>query len=315
MNIDPRIKDIFQKQNGFPLDRHLVVLGLVGSHSHGTYMPPEDPDSIDDVDYMGFVVPPMEYHLGIHRWTHWTLQYEELDVVLYSMDKAMRLLLKNNPNIVGLLWLRENEYLYRHETFKDLMQKRDIFSSKVAAHSFSGYVRSQLRRMKSFDNEKLIEYEKLSNIIQASLPVEEVLGADSHKLSTISKQWNIPQSTMLRFKSLYKKYFKSYMGEKRKTMMRRYNYDVKCASHIIRLLRMGIEFLNTGKLHVYRDIDADELKAIKRGKWTLEEVTAEFDRLFLELENAKEKSMLSEMPDYETANQLLINIQRAFLNF
>ena len=51
---------------------------------------------------MGFVVPPIEFHLGLPRWQHWTLQVDELDVVLYSLEKAVRLLLKSNPNIVGL---------------------------------------------------------------------------------------------------------------------------------------------------------------------------------------------------------------------
>jgi len=48
---------------------------------------------------MGFVVPPIEFHLGIPRWEHWTIKVDELDVVLYSLEKAVRLLLQSNPNI------------------------------------------------------------------------------------------------------------------------------------------------------------------------------------------------------------------------
>lgn len=113
MPIDPRITAAFEQANGFPLEPHLVVLALMGSHSHGTYLAPEESDAVDDVDLMGFVVPPAEYHLGLPRWQHWTFQFEELDVVLYSLEKAFRLLLKSNPNIVGLLWLREDGYVYR----------------------------------------------------------------------------------------------------------------------------------------------------------------------------------------------------------
>jgi hypothetical protein len=113
MSIDPRIAQAFEAQNGFPLEPHLIVLALMGSHSHGTYLPPEEPDAVDDVDLMGFVVPPLPYHIGLPRWEHWRLQADELDVVIYSLDKAVRLLLKSNPNIVGLLWLRDNEYVHR----------------------------------------------------------------------------------------------------------------------------------------------------------------------------------------------------------
>ena len=44
MSIDPRIASAFEAQNGFPLAPHLVVLALMGSHSHGTYLPPEEVD-------------------------------------------------------------------------------------------------------------------------------------------------------------------------------------------------------------------------------------------------------------------------------
>src|SRR5207253_11103399 len=98
MSIDPRIASAFESDNGFPLLPHLLVLALMGSHSHGTYLPPEEPDAVDDVDLMGFVVPPLSYHLGLLAWDHWTFQRDELDVVLYSLKKAFHLLLKSNPN-------------------------------------------------------------------------------------------------------------------------------------------------------------------------------------------------------------------------
>ena len=39
MTIDPRIVRAFEADNGFALEPHLIVLSLMGSHSHGTYMP------------------------------------------------------------------------------------------------------------------------------------------------------------------------------------------------------------------------------------------------------------------------------------
>lgn len=46
------------------------------------------------------------------------------------------------------------------------------------------------------------------------------------------------------------------------------------------LLPMGAEFLESGHLRVYRTKDAEELKEIKRGGWTLDQVKAEAERLF-----------------------------------
>jgi predicted nucleotidyltransferase len=73
--------------------------------------------------------------------------------------------------------------------------------------------------------------------------------------------------------------FKGYMGEKRHRLVEQHGYDTKNAAHLIRLLRMGIEFLRDGELIVQRH-DATELLAIKHGEWTLDRVKSEANRLF-----------------------------------
>jgi hypothetical protein len=313
MSIDPRIAEAFEAQNGFPLEPHLVVLGLMGSHSHGTYIPPEDPNAVDDIDFMGFVVPPLEYHLGLPRWQHWTLQVDELDVVLYSLEKAVRLLLKSNPNIVGLLWLREDEYLHRHPDFELLHSRRDIFSSQAAAEAFAGYAADQLKRMEAFDLERMAEYESLTETIGAKGPVGEVIEADTAKLKHLAFAWRLDIEVLNRFRKLHREHFSGYMGAKRKAMVRKYQYDVKNAAHLIRLLRMGSEFIQTGNLQVYRTTDAEELMRIKRGEWTLDQVKQEAQRLFAGVEEARARSPLKDEPDAAAANGLLIELHRRFL--
>ena len=308
MSIDPRIARSFEAENGFPLEPHLIVLALMGSHSHGTYMPPEEPDAVDDVDLMGFVVPPLPFHIGLPRWEHWRLQADELDVVIYSLDKAVRLLLKSNPNIVGLLWLREKEYVHRHSTFELLRSQRAIFSSQAAADSFAGYAYDQLKRMEAFDLERMAEYEALTKEIRAHGPMTEVLEADKAKLEHIAHNWTLPLTTLHRFRKLHHEHFSGYMGEKRKAMVRKYQYDVKNAAHLIRLLRMGIEFLETGQLQVFRTSDADELKRIKRGGWTLDQVKEQAEQLFGRIERARAQSPLPPRPDETAANALLMEI-------
>jgi hypothetical protein len=75
---------------------------------------------------------------------------------------------------------------------------------------------------------------------------------------------------------------------------------------------MGIEFLTDGKLRVFRE-DAAELKDIKSGKWTLEKVQAEADRLFVLAQEAFIRSPLPPNPDKEKAEKLLISILKAEL--
>jgi hypothetical protein len=308
MTIDPRILRAFEADNGFPLEPHLIVLALMGSHSHGTYMPPEEPHAIDDVDLMGFVVPPLRYHIGLPRWEHWRLQADELDVVIYSLEKAIRLLLKSNPNIVGLLWLRENEYIHRHQLFDVLHAQRAIFSSQAAADSFAGYAYDQLKRMEAFDLDRMAEYEALTKEIRSRGPLTEVLEADKAKLEHIARNWGVPLEDVIRFRKLHHEHFSGYMGEKRKAMVRKYQYDVKNAAHLIRLLRMGIEFLETGHLQVFRTSDAEELKLIKRGGWTLDQVKEQAEALFGRIEGARARSPLQTRPDEAAANALLMDI-------
>ena len=101
--------------------------------------------------------------------------------------------------------------------------------------------------------------------------------------------------------------FKGYMGEKRRRLVERHGYDTKNASHLIRILRTGIEFLIDGRMNVQRH-DAPELLAIKHGEWSLERVKLEADRLFVLAEEAHLRSPLPAEPDRSTINELAIEV-------
>jgi uncharacterized protein len=232
---------------------------------------------------------------------------------LYSLEKAFRLLLKSNPNIVGLLWLRDEEYFYRSEAFEELRAQRAIFSSQAAAEAFAGYAADQLKRMEAFDLERMAEYESLTDIIKRRGSINEALEADAAKMKYLASRWDLDLELLNRFRKLHRQHFSGYMGEKRKAMVRKYQYDVKNAAHLIRLLRMGAEFIATGRLQVYRTEDADELKIIKRGGWTLERVKEEAARLFRVVEDARSHSPLKLEPDAQAANQLLMALHGQFL--
>jgi predicted nucleotidyltransferase len=98
-----------------------------------------------------------------------------------------------------------------------------------------------------------------------------------------------------------------YMGEKRKSLIKKFGYDVKNAAHLIRILKMGIEFLATGELNVFR-ADASVLLEIKRGEWSLDQVKNEANRLFKVAEDALVHSHLQEKPNYQDIENLLIDI-------
>jgi len=100
---------------------------------------------------------------------------------------------------------------------------------------------------------------------------------------------------------------KGYMGEKRKRLVEKYGYDCKNGSHLIRILRMGIEFLTDGELHVLRN-DAQQLLEIKAGEWSLEKVKEEAEKLFELAKTAYVQSHLPVKSDHVEVNQLCVDI-------
>jgi len=103
-----------------------------------------------------------------------------------------------------------------------------------------------------------------------------------------------------------------YMGAKRKALVDKFGYDCKNAAHLIRILRMGIEFLGDGELRVMRG-DAQQLLEIKRGEWSIEQVKTEADRLFIVAEQAYSMSKLPDKPDHEKINKLCIRLANDWL--
>mgnify|MGYP001596820029 FL=1 len=78
-----------------------------------------------------------------------------------------------------------------------------------------------------------------------------------------------------------------------------HGWDTKNGLHLIRLLRMGVEILRTGQVHTYRP-DRTELLDIRHGRWSLDQMLAESDRLNAELKAAYEASFLPDEPDYRS---------------
>ncbi len=103
-------------------------------------------------------------------------------------------------------------------------------------------------------------------------------------------------ATSMRHRMLSGKY-DGYMGSKRKTIVDKFGYDVKAASHMIRLLRMGAEFLYTGAMMVDRRMagDAAELRTIKLGGYD----RATVDRMAAQAEQYLDEAYaVSPLPDY-----------------
>lgn len=250
---------------------NLILLGYRGSIAHNMYIPNTDPNSIDDIDIMGVFLAPENFYIGISQLKSKNPQTIEIkkeidgvlwDCVYYELQHFVKMLLKGNPNVLGMLWLKKNHYLMVKDMGAKLLEIRDAFVTRNVYHSFVGFASDQLKKM------------------------------EHHQT-------------------------KGYMGEKRKRLVEKYGYDIKNAAHAIRLLTMGVEFLEDGYLTVYRDprkhAGDKYLMDIKRGEWALETVKDEAIKLFEISKQAFEASKLPDKPDSDTAELAVMAILQHYI--
>ena len=231
-----------------------VLVGYRGSIAHGMYLPNSDPNSIDDKDLMGVSLGPADIYIGLRTWEQKETMFEEYDVVCYEFRKFVQLLIKSNPNVLSMLWMAPEHYIYVSEAGQKLIDNRHLFVSKQIYNAYTGYAYSQLKKMEAYNK-------------------------------------------------------KGYMGEKRKRLVDKFGYDCKNAAHLIRLLRMGTEFLNTGELEVLRH-DAPQLMEIKTGQWSLEKVKEEAQYEFKRADEAFDRCTLPNKPSVEAINDIVKGVIR-----
>lgn len=92
-----------------------------------------------------------------------------------------------------------------------------------------------------------------------------------------------------------------------KNLIEQFGYDTKDYMHCIRLLTSAIEILETGDFSTYRP-NREFLLECRRGEHTFEEALANIEMYNERLNKAYEQSALSERPDYEKVNDLLIEL-------
>lgn len=292
------------------------LISYRGSQAHGMYVPSTDPTHIDDIDLMGFSIGPRGYYLGLrpHQITQ-EIKAGPWDIVVYEYRKLIDLLLKGNPNVMSLLW---TDPLDSDWVGRALIANRAYFVGKHVYPAFCGYAYSQLRRMESQDPAELRDYLALTaeakfrglhpNHKGEKIPYPE--GYDTTHGEPLNATKHGDEVLVAALRSYMKKGLNlGYMGDKRKGLVLQHGYDSKNAAHLVRLLRMGIEFLKTGELKVDRTgIDREQLLEIKTGKYDLAAVKALADQLFKDMEAAKDESKLPAGPDFESVHLMVQSV-------
>ena len=148
-------------------------------------------------------------------------------------------------------------------------------------HSFAGYANGQLKRMESRDSAELSEYLNVTSELKARGAHPNHKGECFTIVESTGLECIDTETLLDKLKTYHKKGENlGYMGDKRKKLVLQFGYDTKNAAHLIRLLKMCKEFLNTGVMNVDRSRDQEELLGIKKGGWKLEDVKQYASDLF-----------------------------------
>lgn len=309
------------------LGKNIILLGLGGSYSYGT----NNEDS--DVDVRGVALNSKEEILLARPFEQ--VLDNTTDTVIYSFTKFVKLLADANPNILEMLFLEPEHYLYLSPIGQELINKRDIFLSKKVLYTFGGYARAQLSRL---DNKTMRNLDQpgqelhiLRSIQNATHTYHEKyfkFPDDAIKLyiddseredmqSEIFMDVNFKHYPLRDYKCMWSEMHnivKDYgrIGKRAKSALRR---DIgKHAMHLVRLQVSAIQMLTEGTMNTCRKKEHDFLMDIRNGKYTDEnnQMTDEFFKIVDELEqkmnDAAEKSSLPNKPNFKAIDQFVCEV-------
>jgi predicted nucleotidyltransferase len=253
------------------------------------------------------------------------------DTVIYSFNKMITLLTKQNPNVIEILGLKPEHYLYLSDIGRELLNNRKLFLSKICIHTFGNYSSSQLRRMenkaarlvgqaeneayilKSINNaryefkNRYYPHENSDLKLYIDKAVQE--GYDSeifmdvnlkhYPLRDWAGMWNEMKSIVSSYSKFGKRNEKAVAHDKLGKHM----------AHLIRLYMMCIDILEKEEIITYRADEHDLLMSIRNGEYLDEnrQPIPEFYDLLNEYEKrfeyAKKNTLLPDKPDYKRINE------------
>ena len=363
----------------FELRAHTILLTVVGSRCYGLHT------AASDVDLKGVAVPPARYFHGYlesfeqaDATDHMSVFLQDLrgdergiadrtklEGSIYNLVKFVRLAADCNPNILDVLFCRDDEVRRVDSLGAELRGRRELFLSAKARFTYAGYATAQLKRIRGhrswlldppraaptradFDlpERTLIPRDQLVaaraavrarmdswELDLSGLPKSETIRIQSRIEETLGEVFSVTDSrwrcaaraiglddnfiALMDRERRYRaarNHFDQYNHWKRSRNPARaelealHGYDTKHGAHLVRLLRMGREVLETGELHVWRGgRDADELLAIRDGQWSYEQLVE-----WAEEQDAAIKGIsclaLPEKPDREAIDSLCVNL-------
>lgn len=244
--------------------------------------------------------------------------------VLYEVRKFFRLAAACNPSMIEILFTDAADHVFVSPEGQTMLDRRQEFLSRLAGDSFGRYGLAQLRRIRTHRRWLLSPPAAKPERAEFGLPerstiprdeqgaVEAMLGDGRLAESQLPSGFLDLLDRERRYRASLREWqqFQEWQRNRnpgRAELERRYGYDTKHAMHLLRLLRMAVEILSTGRVFVRRP-DADDLLAVRRGALPFDDLLAQADALGARIEELAETSALPARPDEETLNRLCASL-------
>jgi len=299
----------------------LIYETVHGSQAYGLATP------ASDVDLKGVLVGPAAWY---HGYLGGPEQVElSGDHVRYELRKYFRLAAAANPTVLELLWTPQECHVHITPAGERLLAAREQFLSLRVKDSFSGYAMSQLGRIKTHRKWVMNPPQKEPQRVDFGLPERAQISRDQlgaveamladRRLEPVDLSTNFLDilERERRYRTARKEWdsFLSWQrtrNPRRSELEAKFGYDTKHALHLIRLLRMGLEIVATGRVLVRRD-DRDELLGIKAGALSYDELMARAEALGQQVHAAAATSPLPAAPNDAALDTLCADIVASVL--
>lgn len=117
----------------------IIFSCVSGSHAYGLNT------EKSDIDERGIYLLDREEYLKLTP-TQPQISNDSQDIIYYCLKRYLHIASQCNPNILELLWIDENDILFKDGRYDILRKNRNLFISKGCFNSFSGYAYCQIKR-------------------------------------------------------------------------------------------------------------------------------------------------------------------------
>lgn len=232
---------------------------------------------------------------------------KEYDFCIYGIVKYFQLVMENNPNMLDSLFTHPRCVWFITPLAERIRSQRHLFLSTRVFHTMKGYAFQQMHKLKIKDSKDVWELREYED--DCGIPHSITLAQAKEEYHARQKGTRAVKELSLLSDSTINTYFQKYnagqLASKRFESRKIYGIDNKFAYHVVRLLNEAEQILTEGDLNL--DGSIEQLKSIRRGEWTLEDIEEHFNRREKELQALYVSSKLPRTPDEQAIKTLLLD--------